>query len=307
MASLKDDNPFVSIVTLNWNGTDVTCEFLESTKNFTYKNYEIIVVDNGSKDDPTERILAGNYPNVKIVKSPVNLGSAGGNNFGMRHSRPDYDFVFQVNNDAEVTPDLIEKCLQPFYEDASIGAVCPKIRFHHNPTIIQYAGFNKMSMLTGKTTAVGSLEEDKGQHDTPGYTHSAHGCAMMVKREVVDKVGMMAEKYFVYYDESDWSARIIKAGYKIYYQAKGLIFHKESMSMGKESALKVHYMTRNRIFYMRRHATTGEFLIFMGFFGLLTVPKTVLKFTANRQFTHLKSFIKGITWNLVNSKHSIES
>ncbi len=306
MPTLKEDNPFVSIVTLNWNGTDVTCEFLESTKNFTYKNYEIIVVDNGSKDDPTERILAGNYPNTKIVKSPVNLGSAGGNNFGMRHSSPDYDFVFQVNNDAEVTPDLIEKCLEPFYADPKVGVVCPKIRFHHNPTVIQYAGFNKMSMLTGKTTAVGSLEEDKGQHDEPGYTHSAHGCAMMVSREVIEKVGMMAEKYFVYYDESDWSARIIKAGYKIYYQAKGLIFHKESMSMGKLSAIKVHFMTRNRIYYMRRHASLPQFAVFIGFFGLLTVPKTVLKFVKNKQYTHLKSFLKGITWNLTNSKYSPE-
>lgn len=304
MPTLKEDNPFVSIVTLNWNGTDVTCEFLESSKNFTYRNYEIIVVDNGSTDDPTERILAGNYPNTRIVKSPVNLGSAGGNNFGMRHSHPDYDFCFQVNNDAEVTPDLIEKCLEPFYQDPSIGVVCPKIRFHHNPTVIQYAGFNKMSMLTGKTTAVGSLEEDRGQHDVSGYTHSAHGCAMMVKREVIEKVGMMAEKYFVYYDESDWSARIIKAGYKIFYQAQGLIFHKESMSMGKLSAVKVHYMTRNRIFYMRRHASLPQFAVFIGFFSLLTVPKTVLKFVKNKQYVHLKSFIKGITWNLTNSKHS---
>ena len=306
MPTLKEANPFVSIVTLNWNGTDVTCEFLASTKKFTYKNYEIIVVDNGSVDDPTDRILAGNYPNTKIVKSPVNLGSAGGNNFGMRHSSPHYDFIFQVNNDAEVTPDLIEKCLEPFYQDASIGVVCPKIRFHHNPTVIQYAGFNKMSMLTGKTTAVGSLEEDKGQHDVSGYTHSAHGCAMMVKKEVIEKVGMMAEKYFVYYDESDWSARIIKAGYKIYYQAKGLIFHKESMSMGKLSAIKVHFMTRNRIYYMRRHANLAQFAVFISFFGLLTVPKTVLKFVKNKQYTHLRSFIKGITWNLKNSRYSPE-
>lgn len=304
MLTLKESNPFVSIVTLNWNGTNVTCEFLESTRNFTYKNYEIIVVDNGSVEDPTERILAGNYPNTKIVKSPVNLGSAGGNNFGMRHSAPHYDFVFQVNNDAEVTPDLIEKCLEPFYENPSIGVVCPKIRFHHNPTVIQYAGFNKMSMLTGKTTAVGSLEEDKGQHDKSGFTYSAHGCAMMVKREVIEKVGMMAEKYFVYYDESDWSARIIKAGYKIYYQAKGLCFHKESMSMGKQSPIKVHFMTRNRILYMRRNASFSQLLVFIGFFSFLTVPKTILRFTLTKQFSHLKAFIKGITWNLTESKHS---
>jgi GT2 family glycosyltransferase len=304
MKSYKTENPFVSIVTLNWNGLGVTLEFLESTRNLTYKNYEIIVVDNGSDIDPTEKIMAGNYHNTKVVKSPLNLGSAGGNNFGMRHMSSNYDFCFQVNNDAEVTPDLIEKCLEPFYSDPKVGVVCPKIRFHHHPDVIQYAGFNKMSMLTGKTTAVGSKEVDNGQYDTPGYTYSAHGCAMMVSREVIEKVGMMAEKYFVYYDESDWSARIRKADYEIYYQAHGLCYHKESMSMGKASPLKVHFMTRNRIYYMRRNATTAQFLVFAGFFSFLTIPKTVLKFTVTKQWKHLKAFIKGITWNFKESKYS---
>ena len=129
MKTYKTENPFVSIVTLNWNGLDVTCEFLESMRHSTYKNYEIIVVDNGSEIDPTERIKAGNYYNTKVVKSPVNLGSAGGNNFGMRHSSPDYDFIFQINNDAEITPDLIEKCLEPFYEIRRSGLFVPKYGF----------------------------------------------------------------------------------------------------------------------------------------------------------------------------------
>jgi GT2 family glycosyltransferase len=304
MKTYKTENPFVSIVTLNWNGLGVTLEFLESMKLSTYKNYEIIVVDNGSDIDPTEKIMAGNYYNTKVVKSPVNLGSAGGNNFGMRHSRADYDFCFQLNNDAEITPDLIEKCLEPFYTDSSIGVVCPKIRFYDKPDVIQYAGFNKMNMLTGKTTAVGSLEVDNGQHNVSGYTHLAHGCAMMVKKEVIEKVGMMAEKYFVYYDETDWSARIIKAGYKIYYQAQGLCFHKESISMGKESPLKVYYMVRNRLFFTRRHATLPQLVVFIGFFSFLTIPKTVLKFSLKKEWKHLKAFINGVTWNLKNSKYS---
>jgi GT2 family glycosyltransferase len=304
MKTYKTENPFVSIVTLNWNGLGVTLEFLESMKLSTYKNYEIIVVDNGSDIDPTEKIMAGNYYNTKVVKSPVNLGSAGGNNFGMRHSRADYDFCFQLNNDAEITPDLIEKCLEPFYTDSSIGVVCPKIRFYEKPNIIQYAGFNKMNMLTGKTTAVGSLEVDNGQHDVSGFTHLAHGCAMMVKKEVIEKVGMMAEKYFVYYDETDWSARIIKAGYKIYYQAQGLCFHKESMSMGKESPLKVYFMARNRLFFTRRNGTWLQLVVFIGFFSFLTIPKTVLKFSLKKEWKHLKAFINGVTWNLKNSKYS---
>jgi hypothetical protein len=304
MKTLKTENPFVSIITLNWNQTDITCEFLESMRSSTYKNYEIIVVDNGSEIDPTERIQAGNYYNAKVCRSPVNLGFAGGNNYGVRHASPDYDFILQINNDAEITPDLIEKLLEPFYEDPTIGIVSPKIRFHHTPAVIQYAGFNKMSMLTGKTTAVGSLEVDNGQHDISGYTYCAHGCAMMAKKEVIEKVGLLAEKYFIYYEESDWSARIIRAGYKIYYQAQGLCFHKESISMGKQSPIKVHYMTRNRILYMRRNANPLQFMVFVSFFSFFTVPKTILKFVMNKQYGHLKSFIRGITWNLTTSKKS---
>lgn len=294
--------PLISIVTLNWNQVDITCEFLESTRSFTYKNYEILVCDMGSDVDPTDRINAGNYPNTRVLRSEKNLGFSGGNNWGMRHLKGDYIFI--VNNDTEVTPSLLEDLLEPFYEDPSIGVTCPKIRFHHNPEVIQYAGFHQMNFLTGRTTAVGTLEQDKGQHDVPGFTHGAHACAMLVKREVIEKVGMFPEKFFIYYEEWDWSSRIIRAGYKIYYQAKGLIFHKESMTMGKKSAIKVYFHTRNRILYMRRNTNFFQFFVFISFFTFFTAPKSIVTFAAKKQFGHLKSFIKGATWNLTASRHS---
>ena len=294
--------PLVSIITLNWNQTAVTSAFLESTRKFQYKNYEILVCDMGSDIDPTDEINKANYPNTRVLRSSVNLGFTGGNNWGMREAKGDYFFI--VNNDTEVTPDLLDVLLEPFNKDASIAMVCPKIRFYSHPTIIQYAGFNPMNLFTGRTTAVGSMEEDKGQHDVSGYTNCAHGCAIMVKKEVTDKVGMFAEKYFIYYEESDWSARILKAGYKIYYEAKGLIYHKESITMGKQSAIKVYYHTRNRILYMRRNTSMGKFVVFSLFFLFVSTPKAILKFSANRQFKHLKSYMKGISWNLTQSKHS---
>jgi GT2 family glycosyltransferase len=302
MLTLKEDNPFVSIVTLNWNGTDVTCEFLESTRSFTYKNYEILVCDMGSDIDPTHRINEASYPNTKVLRSETNLGFTGGNNWGMRQAKG--NFIFIVNNDTEVTNNLLDILLEPFYMDPSIGVTCPKIRFHHHPSIIQYAGFNPIDLYTGRTTAVGTMEEDKGQHDISGYTHGAHGCAMMLKKEVIDKVGMFPEKFFIYYEEWDWSARIIKADYKIYYQAKGLIFHKESITMGKQSALKVYYHTRNRILYMRRNTNALQFVFFSLFFFFISTPKAILKFSINNQSEHLKSFVKGIIWNLTKSKYS---
>jgi GT2 family glycosyltransferase len=256
----------------------------------------------GSDVDPTEEINAGNYPNTKVLRSEKNLGFTGGNNWGIRQSKG--DFVFIVNNDTEVTPELLDVLVEPFYADPSIGVTCPKIRYFSQPDLIQYAGFNPINVYTGRTTSVGSMEIDKGQHDTPGYTHGAHGCAMMVKREVIDKVGMFPEKFFIYYEEWDWSARIIKAGYKIFYQPKGLIFHKESITMGKQSALKVYYHTRNRILFMRRNTNGLQFLAFMTFFMLFTAPKSAVKFAANRQFKHLGSFIRGTVWNFTTSKYS---
>jgi GT2 family glycosyltransferase len=253
--------------------------------------------------DPTEQINKGAYPNTSVIRSEVNLGFAGGNNLGIRRAKG--DFIFIVNNDTEITSDLLDLLLEPFYFDDAIGVTCPKIRFYHHPDLIQYAGFNPINVYTGRTTSVGNKEVDKGQHDASGYTYGAHGCAMMVKKEVIDKTGMFPEKFFLYYEEWDWSARILRAGYKIYYQAKALIFHKESVSIGKQNPLKVYYQTRNRILYMRRNTSRWQFSIFITFFMLFTAPKSALRFVINRQFAHLKSFFRGIAWNLTTSKHSV--
>jgi GT2 family glycosyltransferase len=299
---MSNDQPLISIVTLTWNQTEVTCQFLESTRHLTYKNYEILVCDMGSEVDPTERINAANYPNTRVLRSEKNLGFTGGNNWGMRQAKGDYIFI--VNNDTEVTPELLDVLIQPFFDDPTIGVTCPKIRFYQQPDMIQYAGFNPINVFTGRTTAVGSKEIDKGQCDVSGYTHGAHGCAMLVSREIINKVGMFPENFFIYYEEWDWSARILKAGYHIYYQAKGLIYHKESITMGKQSAIKVYYHTRNRILYMRRNTAWYQFAVFITFFILVAAPKATITYLLKRKFEHLRSFIKGTTWNLTVSKYS---
>ncbi|MEX6687496.1 glycosyltransferase family 2 protein [Danxiaibacter flavus] len=291
--------PLISIITLNYNQTDVTCEFLESTKRLNYKNFETIVIDNASKEDPTERFLSGGYPNVQVIRCEENLGFTGGNNVGIKASKGDY--VFIVNNDTEVTPDLLDKLLEPFAFDEAVGVVSPKIKFFHHPNVIQYAGFTGMNMFTCQNSTVGNKQEDKGQFDFMSTTHCAHGAAMLVKREVIEKVGMFAENFFIYYEEVDWSTRIIRAGYKIIYQGYATIYHKESITMGKQSAIKVYYHTRNRIYYMRRNAKKSQLVTFYAFFTLATVPKTTLNFLIKKQFEHLRSFFRGIAWNFQTS------
>jgi GT2 family glycosyltransferase len=294
--------PLVSIITLNYNQAKVTCEFLESTRLLNYRNFEILVCDMASDEDPTLFINAGNYPQTRLLLSKKNRGFAGGNNWGMQQAKG--AFIFIVNNDTEITPDLIDQLLAPFFSDPTIGVTSPKIKYFYHPDIIQYAGFNKMNPYTGRTSTVGDGETDTGQYNVSGETFGAHGCAMMVKKEVIEKVGMFPEKFFLYYEEWDWSARIRRAGYKIWYTANATIYHKESMSVGKKNPMKMYYHTRNRILYMRRNTQWYQAILFFLFFFLFTMPKTVLMLLVTRQWTHLGNFLKGVAWNFYNSASS---
>ena len=299
---LAEKEPFISIITLNYNQTTVTCAFLESTRKLSYRNYEILVCDMASTVDPTTEIASGNYPKTKLLLSPENLGFAGGNNWGMRQAGGEYILI--VNNDTEVTDDLLGRLLQPFLNDPLIGATSPKIRYFYHPDIIQYAGFNRMNVFTGRTSTVGDQEKDLGQYDTPGTTYCAHGCAMLVSRAIIGKVGMFPEKFFLYYEEWDWSARILKAGYKIWYAADALIYHKESVSVGKDSPIKVYYHTRNRILYMRRNSNPFQLLVFSAFFILFTFPKSAFTYLSRKQYPQFRYFVKGALWNLYSSSFS---
>jgi len=298
----KGETPFISIITLNYNQTEATCAFLESTRSLRYPHYEILVCDMASQSDPSDRILQGNYPNTRLLKSKKNLGFAGGNNWGMRQAKG--EFLFIVNNDTEVTPDILQHLITPFYNHPEIGVTCPKIKYFSNPNIIQYAGFNPMNLYTGRTTSIGLMEVDTGQYNTSRPTSAAHGCAMMVKREILEKVGMFAEKFFLYYEEWDWSARITRAKYKIWYTADAEIYHKESLTVGKSNPIKVYYHTRNRILYMRRNTNPIQFTIFTFVFIFFVVPKTTLIYFFKKEFLQLKYFVKGILWNFQSTSSS---
>jgi GT2 family glycosyltransferase len=298
----QSHEPLVSIITLNYNQPTVTRAFLQSTLSLDYPSYEILVCDMASDQDPGVILEPEKFPHVRLLRSPKNLGFAGGNNWGMRQARGEYLFI--VNNDTEVTPGLLRQLLAPFATDPSIGVTCPKIKYYDAPNIIQYAGFKPMNKFTGRTSTIGDLQQDRGQFDQSGPAAGAHGCAMMVKREVVEKTGMFPEVFFLYYEEWDWTARIHKAGYRIWYTAQATIYHKESMSVGKQNPIKVYYHTRNRILYMRRNQDLLHLLVFTIYFGLITIPWSILRYIANGQYEELKWFIKGVWWNLYSSKRS---
>ncbi len=296
------EQPLVSIITLNYNQAAATKAFLESAKKLLYSNFEILVCDMASQTDPETVFNPSSYPHTRLMRSEKNLGFAGGNNWGMHMARGEYIFI--VNNDTELTPDIIQQLILPFSKNAEIGVVCPKIKYYDDRRIIQYAGFRKMNSFTGRTSTIGDGEVDNGQFEIPGVTNGAHGCAMMVKKEVIIKTGMFPEKFFLYYEEWDWSARIQNAGYFIWYQPAATIYHKESLTVGRKNPLKIYYLTRNRILFMRRNSDFLHLFIFSLFFSFFTLPKSIFTFLKNGQISELKWFLKGAGYNLFHSSRS---
>ena len=190
----------LSIITVNYNGLKDTCELIATIP--VREDVEVIVVDNHSVNDEASAIEA-QFPHVVVIRSQENLGFAGGNNLGIQAATGDY--LFLVNNDTLFLDFSVEALIRRLNSSPRIGVVCPKIRFSWGSQPIQFTGYTPLSRVTMRNRSIGYGEEDKGQYDTPHPTPYAHGAAMMLKREVVEKVGLMPECYFLYYEELDWS------------------------------------------------------------------------------------------------------
>jgi GT2 family glycosyltransferase len=281
--------PLVSIITVNYRQAAVTCDLLRSISALNHPALEVIVVDNGALDDQTANFQQC-CPGTIVITSRENLGFAGGNNLGIQRSTGRY--LFLVNNDTVIGEGLIEKLLARF-ATPNTGVVSPKIRYFDMPDTIQYAGFTQVNPMTGRNACIGQGEADKGQHDTARKTPYAHGAAMMLSREVIDKVGMMPEEFFLYYEELDWCEQIRRAGFDIWYEPAATILHKESVSTGKASPLKMEYLTRNRIRFMRRNFGGWKLAAFLSFFYLVSVPVNTFRLLAAGNSANLRAFYKG--------------
>ncbi|WP_026763157.1 glycosyltransferase family 2 protein [Sediminibacterium salmoneum] len=293
----------VSIITVNFNHSHVTDELLDSIRaRNTYENIEIIVVDNGSKENPVP-VWKTKYPEVHFIRSEVNLGFAGGNNLGL-HSATG-DFLFFVNNDTEFTKGLIDTLVETLDHHPGVGVVSPKLLYFDQPGMLQYAGYTPMNYFTARNACIGQFETDNGQYDQlVGPTGFAHGAAMMVTREAIQKSGPMAENFFLYYEELDWADRIRRNGFDIWVNMKATIYHKESISVGKKSALKEYYMNRNRILFIRRNAPFLKAVCFYFYFLLIVTPRNLLAYIREKNYNFIKQLFNAIWWNLTNGVNS---
>jgi len=288
----------VSIITVNYNQTAVTCALLDSIRRQDYRDVEIWVVDNASMENP-EAVFKTEYPEVHFIRSDKNLGFAGGNNLAVREAKGDY--LFFVNNDTELIDGCIARLVALFENNPAIGLASPLICYYPQEKwtedMIQYAGMTTVHPITARNKTIGKSTWDRGQYSMPVKTAYAHGAAMMCSRRVIEEAGMMEEAFFLYYEELDWGARIREAGFEIWVEPRAKIYHKESMSVGKMSTLKTYYINRNRVWFMRRHSSGLQLLLFYAFLWCVTVPKNVLQLWLRGEREHLKAFMKGIWWN----------
>ena len=266
----------IALVLLHWNNAPDTLECLESLGLLDYPDYEVIVVDNGSTDGSLEKIRA-QYPQHTFVENGENLGFAEGNNRGLEVGlKKGADLLMLLNNDTVVAPNMLTEIANAAKEHPEAGVLGPKIFFYDDPATIWYAG-GSVDEKTGHCYHIGcgALEGFKERTKTDFIC----GCALAVRREVLEKVGMLSPEFFLIWEEIDWCYRIRKAGYSCLFVPTARVWHKISSSFaeGNRGPMVRYFYFRNRLLFQKRHFPEKKGLPKGEFLDLLKInlnPKT---------------------------------
>ncbi len=243
--------PKVFIIILNWNNWPDTLECLESLKNNDYPNYKVVIVDNGSNQRP-----AVPEASIKIIYNKENLGFSGGNNVGIKYALEyEADYVLLLNNDTVVSRSFLSKLIEAGESNSNFGILGPKIYFADETKRIWFAG-GQINWLYNRGTMNGYGQIDEGQYDKPEIQKSEYitGCCFLIKKEVIEKIGLMPEEYFLYYEDTDWSLKTQKAGFKCIFVPEARIWHKCSKSSIEGSSSYIYYHIRNGLIMARKYA-----------------------------------------------------
>ena len=243
--------PLVISVILNTNRRDDTLACLRSLQQSTYANHRIIVLDNHSVDGSVEAIH-GAFPDVDIVGLTDNRGYAGNNNVGiaaaMEHGA---EWVFVLNEDTIIDAQCLARLLDVGQSNDEIGIVGPMVYHYDEPDIIQSAGGELGSHW--ESIHIAKNEADHGQFIHPHRVDWISGCAMLVRRAVIQQVGMLDERFFYYWEETEWCVRAGKAGWRIMQVPAAKIWHKGVQRDYRPKPAVVYYDTRNRFLLMAKH------------------------------------------------------
>jgi GT2 family glycosyltransferase len=229
----------ISVIILNWNGKNHLHECLSSVLSQTYKDYEVIVVDNGSTDGSQEYIKTS-FSSVGLICNGENFGFCKGNNIGIRASKGEY--IVLLNNDTVVEPDWLQQLYECMISDPEVGFCASRLLLYSERDLLDAAGDGYS--ICGAGYKRGHLEEAV-KYDRDEFVFGACAGAAMYKREMLDKIGLLDEDFFVAYEDSDLSFRAQLAGYKCKYASKAIVYHKVNSTLGTLSDTYVFYGHRN--------------------------------------------------------------
>lgn len=295
-------NYLVSIIIVNWNGKDMLRECLESVEHLDYKNYEVFVVDNASTDDSCE-MLAQKFPWVKIVKNSCNLGFAGANNIGFKKSQG--EFVLLLNNDTKVTPRSLSILVETLLSDSSLAVVQPKLPLMDNLHLLD--GTGAFLTDTGFLYHFG-LEKnaENPKYNKQAEIFSARGACMLIRRSIIERVGLFDPDFFAYFEETDFCWRVWLAGFKVSYQPKAVVYHAGAKTASKlESAFINFHSFKNRICSLIKNLGTKELI------RILPLHVVIVEGFSFFQLIKLKpkmfwALQKALFWNLKNLRKTLE-
>lgn len=288
----------MSVVIVTMNRKEELTECLESIFESDYKPFEVVVVDNASTI-PVSTWLPKRFPKVRLITSKKNLGAAGGRNLGLKYTKGEY--ILFMDDDATADKQMINELVKVLEEDPKAGIVQPKIYDKQQPNVLQGVGHG-MNLTTGRVYAWGVREKDRGQYGSLREIPMA-GCVWMVKREVFDKIGRYDEVYFIPYEDSDFSWRARKAGFKVFCVPRAKAWHQGPKKtfvhpwlewFGITSPARAYRVLRNKIIFMRKHAQKVNLFIFLIFWLPLYLGFHSLVILALRRFDILRLYWRGV-------------
>jgi len=302
---MKINKLSIAVILVNWKKYNLTSKCIDSLNKSNYKNFKIILVDN-EYSEKSLIDLRNKHKELMVFKEKNNLGFAGGNNIGIRYAlENDYDYIMLLNNDTEVKENFILPLVERIEKDHFLGAVQPLILNFSNKSIIWNAG-GKLNKFLGLTSTRLNNNKLNSSIVFDDYTDWISGCCILIKSEILTKVGLLDEKFFNYYEDVDWSLRMKNLGYDLGFVKESIIYHHGSSSSKnkktKEGVIssKIHYFNiRNHILLLKKHKNLFNFFGIV-FFQIIKTTSYIFYFLIKFRFNKLTMVLKGLKHGLNN-------
>jgi GT2 family glycosyltransferase len=285
------EDPAVSIIIVNWNGKHYLPACLSSVRGQTLEDFEVIMVDNGSSDGSID-FVQEHFPEVIVVASPVNLGFAEGNNLGFEQARGKY--VALLNNDTECDARWLEELVRVLESSERIAGVCATMHSLDDKERVLFT-LTKIDPLSAKAYWINQPSE---QRDVDYVI----GSATVLRRSVIDQIGSLDKEYFAYYEETDWCARAIRAGYRLVYVPTAIYYHQERGTAAE--TYRYYMMWRNRIRFALKNFDVFFLLLFPAFCALDMCRQVAFNLGHSQKELNLL-ILRAICYNIVRLPSTI--